>query len=339
VAVATIDGMDVTPQLLHDVEFREAKRGGYNTQDVDDFLERLAVGLERQDAQLREARQRIEAAEARVADADRRAAMAEQRAADTTDSDETLKRTLVLAQRTADAAIREAEEQAARTLGSAQDQANRLLGEAQDASARARAQAEEDARSAHEETRTQVLAEMRELEAVRDQLRDDADLLERHLDDQRARLRVAVQQLQVLLDDPGALQPLAAPVVSDVRAPHDETFAPESAPEALSTWSIEDEAWETGPGDEDAAYAEPDDEAPQEALGTDARYDAAAQPEGPPTQPVDTRGDRDGDDDAYLAELRKAMTDESPLGPRDDVSEDLFDDSSEASRSRFGRRR
>ena len=28
--------------------------------------------------------------------------------------------------------------------------------------------------------------------------------------------------------------------------------------------------------------------------------------------------DRDADDDAYLAELRKAMTDESPLGPRED---------------------
>ena len=28
--------------------------------------------------------------------------------------------------------------------------------------------------------------------------------------------------------------------------------------------------------------------------------------------------ERDADDDAYLAELRKAMTDESPLGPRED---------------------
>jgi DivIVA domain-containing protein len=338
--VATIDGMDVTPQLLHDVEFREAKRGGYNTQDVDDFLERLAVGLERQDAQLREARQRIEASEARVADADRRAAMAEQRASETSDSDETLKRTLVLAQRTADAAIREAEEQAARTLGSAQDQANRLLAEAQDASARARAQAEEDARSAHQEARAQVLAEMRELEAVRDQMRDDADLLERHLDDQRERLRLAVEQLQMLLDDPGALRPVAPPVVADIRAPHDEAVGSEPASAAQIDWPAEDDAWETGPADEhEAAYAEPGYDVPEEAPAADARYEAAAPDDGPPTQPVDTRGERDGDDDAYLAELRKAMTDESPLGPRDDVSEDLFDDSGDASRTRFGRRR
>ena len=41
--MSTIGGMDVTPQLLHDVEFREAKRGGYNTQDVDEFLEGLTA--------------------------------------------------------------------------------------------------------------------------------------------------------------------------------------------------------------------------------------------------------------------------------------------------------
>jgi DivIVA domain-containing protein len=97
--VATIDGMDVTPQLLHDVEFREAKRGGYNTQDVDEFLERLAVGLERQDTLVREARQRIEAAEARAVEAERRALQAEQSASESTASDETLMRTLVLADR------------------------------------------------------------------------------------------------------------------------------------------------------------------------------------------------------------------------------------------------
>lgn len=49
----------------------------------------------------------------------------------------------------------------------------------------------------------------------------------------------------------------------------------------------------------------------------------------------------DADDDAYLRELRKAMTDDSPLGPRDDLGpqEDLFEHGSEAPRSRFGRRR
>jgi DivIVA domain-containing protein len=37
--------MELTPQTLHAVEFREARRGGYNTRDVDDFLERVAQGV------------------------------------------------------------------------------------------------------------------------------------------------------------------------------------------------------------------------------------------------------------------------------------------------------
>lgn len=323
--------MDVTPQLLHDVEFREAKRGGYNTQDVDEFLERLAVGLERQDAQLREARQRIEAAEARVTDAERRAVLAEQRASETSDSDETLKRTLVLAQRTADAAIREAEEQAARTLGSAQEQANRLLADAQDVSARARAQAEEDARAAHEETRAQVLEEMRQLESVRDQLRSDVELLERHVDGQRERLRLAIEQLQLLVDDPGALRPVEPPVVSDVAVPPaDESRFDAPEEPVLSAWSPDEGAWTPDEDVELAAEPEPE---PRPAPA----YREPEPDEGPATQPVDMLQERDADDDAYLAELRKAMTDESPLGPRDEGT-DLYDGGDQG-RSRFGRRR
>ncbi len=320
--MATIGSMDVTPQLLHDVEFREAKRGGYNTQDVDDFLERLAVGLERQDAAVKEARSRIEAAEARVAEAERRAALAEERASETTDSDETLKRTLVLAQRTADAAIREAEEQAAKTLSSAQDQAARLLADAQESSVRARSDAEEEARRAQKEARAMVQAEMHELEAARDQLHDDVDVLERHLEEQRDRLRHTVRELQLLLDDPSALRHVELPVVSGVRAPEMEA-------DPMDMWTddeeeeVEEPVRPTPP--RSPAYAD----LPEDAID-----------EGPPTEAVDVLAERDAGDDAYLAELRKAMTDDTPLGPRDDEAGDaLFEEAVETGRSRFGRRR
>ncbi len=309
--------MDVTPQLLHDVEFREAKRGGYNTQDVDDFLERLAVGLERQDAAVKEARARIEAAEARAAEAERRAVMAEQRASETSDSDETLKRTLVLAQRTADAAIREAEEQAAKTLSSAQDQAARLLADAQESSVRARADAEEEARRAQQEARAMVQAEMHELEAARDQLRDDVDVLERHLEEQRDRVRHTVRELQLLLDDPAALRHVDIPVVSDVRAPELE--------DPMDLWVDEEEE------DEEAGRPVP----PRSPAYAEDDLDT-----GPATEAVDVLAERDPGDDAYLAELRKAMTDDTPLGPREDEDGDaLFEDAAETGRSRFGRRR
>jgi cell division initiation protein len=322
--------MDVTPQLLHDVEFREAKRGGYNTQDVDEFLERLAVGIERQDAQLREARQRIEAAEARVAEAERRAAMAEQSASETSTSDETITRTLVLAQRTADAAIREAEEQAAHTLSTAQEESARLLAEAQEVSARARAEAEDEARVAHEAARARVLEEMHELEAARDQLRADVDVLERHLDEQRERVRRAVHEMERVLDDPDALREAELPVVSDVHAPAPEApVAPRAPlvapPEEPAAWEPDDAAWTPSPAPQPSrSYVEADDE--------EVADDTA-------TQPVDVLAERDADDDAYLAELRKAMTDETPLGPRDEADEGMFDSGSETGRSRFGRRR
>jgi DivIVA domain-containing protein len=319
--------MDVTPQLLHDVEFREAKRGGYNTQDVDEFLERLAVGLERQEASVKEVRQRLEVAEARAAEAERRALQAEQAASDTSATDETLKRTLVLAQRTADAAIREAEEQAARTLSSAQEQASQLLAEAQDVAERARAEAEDEVRRAHEEARTRVLGEMRDLEVARDRLRSDVGLLERYLDEQRERVRRTLHELQRMLDDPESLREVELPVVSEVHAPVDPPAAyvdPMAEPEHPAAWEPDDEAWGAA------------DEPMEEEYAAD---DLVEDP-GPPTQPVDVLAEREADDDAYLAELRKAMTDDSPLGPRDDAGDaGLFDTGADAGRSRFGRRR
>ena len=63
--------MELTPQTLHDVEFREARRGGTTPDDVDDFLERVAAGVEAlQDACARPMT-RAESAEGRLADAHR----------------------------------------------------------------------------------------------------------------------------------------------------------------------------------------------------------------------------------------------------------------------------
>ena len=260
--------MDVTAQVLHDVEFREAKRGGYNTQDVDEFLERLAVAIDRQDAQMREARQRVAAAEQRAVEAERRAEEGDHRTGGSFDADETLKRTLVLAQRTADAAIREAEERAAHTLATAEDEAARLLADAHDATSRAYAEAEDEARRAQHEARTRVLAELQELESARDLLRNDIDILEHHIGLQRDRLRLSLRELQALLDDPAALRETMAPALSDVVVPQPE---PAPQPRRLVAQPIEeideiddvDEVDEDGPWvdedeDEDAGWSGPD---------------------------------------------------------------------------------
>ncbi|MFL6204655.1 MAG: DivIVA domain-containing protein [Acidimicrobiales bacterium] len=333
--------MDLTTDLLDNAAFREAKRG-YNTQDVDEFIEQVKAEYVGHEATLREARQRADAAEARVADAERRALEAAERANATSDADETLKRTLVLAQRTADAAIKEAEEQASRTLTSAQDQAARLLADAQEASARARAEAENEARRAQEEARTRVLAELRDLEAARDQLHTDVDNLERHLEEQRDRVRLTTRELQRLLDDPAALREVAMPVLADVVVPVADPVdvAPE-APEAIVEPEVEVEPDVAPAADEPAAWS-PDDEAWQDGAEAATPPPSPAYADvpdaGPETEAVDMLAARDADDDAYLAELRKAMTDESPLGPREE-DDGEFDTAEDAPRSRFGRRR
>ncbi len=315
--------MDLTTELLDNAAFREAKRGGYNTQDVDEFIEQVKAEYLRHDALVREARQRIEAAEARIADAERRAAETAGRSDTTNEVEDTLKRTLVLAQRTADAAVKEAEEQASRTLSAAQDQATRMLADAQEATARARAEAESDARRAQEEARTRVLGELRDLEAARDQLHTDVDTLERHLEEQRDRVRFCTRELQRLLDDPAALREMAVPIVSEVTVPvapavGDLALTPVAAPQA----GLEaEEAWmEPGAPAASPAYADP----------VDDRV----------TQTNDLVPEPAADDDAYLAELRKAMNDDAPLGPREEGDIDVsFDAGTDESRSRFGRRR
>ncbi len=130
--------MDVTPQLLKEVEFREKFRG-YDPDEVDDFLERVGVALSQLHDRLRESETHIETANAR-------AARSEARVRDNSDMDETLRRTLVLAQRTADAAIKEAEEQAAAIVGEAQTKARQQLATADERSQQSIAGADTEAK-------------------------------------------------------------------------------------------------------------------------------------------------------------------------------------------------
>jgi DivIVA domain-containing protein len=337
--------MDLTSQVLHDVEFREAKRGGYHTQDVDEFLERLAVAVDRQEAQLREARQRVAAAEARAAEAERRAEEAERRGG-SGEADETLKRTLVLAQRTADAAIREAEEQAARLLAGAEDEANRLLNEAREASAQAYADAEEEARRAQHEARSRVLAELQELEAGRELLRGDVELLEAHIEQQRERLRLTIRDLTALVEDPAALREALVPALAEVTIPA-PTPPPAQAPaghhrlvaDPLPADDLDDDAGWVAADDADD-YEPVAAPAPRPRANREDRYTQRPLQAGVELdEDIDQDLGDDEEEDAYLAELRKAMTDDEPLGPRDDELDDGYGAGPPSGRSRFGRRR
>src|ERR1700751_4963754 len=171
--------MEVSGKTLREVEFREKMRG-YHPEDVDQFLEQVAAGLEILQDRLRQAVERAQRAEAA--------------ASESGGADETLRKTLVLAQRTADMAIQEAREQAARILASAEQQAQSIL-----------ADAEERGRRTLEETIAECKAELGRLENNRSQAQQDVETLQRWLDEHKEHLRSTLSEALSAVDRAGVL--------------------------------------------------------------------------------------------------------------------------------------
>ena len=374
--------MDVTPQVINEVEFHQKLRG-YDPDEVDDFLERVASAVAQLHDRVREAEERAAAAQRRAAEAPAAAAAPAQAApveappsAQLEEEAESIKRTLLLAQKTADAAVREAKADAEALLRSAEEQANTALGEAQERARRLVADAEIAARKASDETRQRIVAEIITLEEARDALRADQGILERHLDEQRLRLRSAIGDLQRLLDDPARLRAAAPPELSGVTRPPlaDEVVAEaaadasgdepeteeEAAPEeAVASADDEDTVIDLdAPVDADDPFTgvdftppverpitggvtfTPPEDGPTRSSVSDSGVALAADDDdtGAWARFVQASDDRstgmlqmDGEDDAYLAELRKAMLEDTSatVGGVDD----------RRARTRFGRRR
>ena len=104
--------MDVTPHQLRTIELREAWRG-YRQADVDELLDRVATTIEALQAELQRQGERL--------------ARAEEQAGMGREADEMLRRTLLLAQRTADSAVSEAQERARRVLTESETRARSIL--------------------------------------------------------------------------------------------------------------------------------------------------------------------------------------------------------------------
>ena len=193
--------MDVSPQTIRQVEFRD-KLKGYHPDDVDEFLERVAAGLEIIQERLRLATDR--------------AVRAESAASGSREDDESLRRTLVLAQRTADLAVKEGKEQAARIVEAAESEAAAML-----------AAADEEARRTIAGANAQVRADVARLEGARRQLDDDVERLVRYVDEQRARTKALLTDAAANLD--AALALPGRPVLTDVD-PEVEMVQPAEVP-------------------------------------------------------------------------------------------------------------
>ena len=329
--------MDVTPRELRDIDIRE-RLGGYNKDDVDDLLERAAARIEALEGHLRALQSQ---ADAGAADASK-----------TRETEDMLHRTLLLAQRAADEAVAEAQTKARQILDDAESKSRAMVSEA-----------ETNARRQADTERLRLEGEVLELGAKRDALVADVDALERFESDYRARLRRAVEADLEMLSSKGSVAPSPRPTTHDVEmpavssttttevnipapapapAPAPPIAAPQSPPQAMSAPAP---SAVPPPAFGVAASAPP--AAPEAApvatppATPSATPSATAQPPvdaSPPweevaTPPVtrpplfDAEPDPEHlDDDAFFASLREAVTDETPLGPRDTApATDVFD--------------
>jgi DivIVA domain-containing protein len=223
--------MDLTPDLLLEAKFAPARRG-YDMNEVDDFLERCAEGLDVLLARLRAEFERAERAEAALAAAGgdvpvpaevvaAPAPVAPQPAATPPPAEpdpvrvEEPMRILIAAERTAEAAVAEARAEAERIRSEAESIASTTRSEAETLLARSRAEAEAAAREAGEEARRTIEAEVLALREDRDLLAHDVASLRGWLDGQRDRLRSTAADLQRLVDDPSALGEVPTPEVHE----------------------------------------------------------------------------------------------------------------------------
>ena len=178
---------------LRTVEFRQTLRG-YHIDDVDEYLERVAVDAEALQVQMRQAGERLNQAAERIAQLESKLHEAQQRPAAAPSgegvSDDTLQRTLLLAQRFVDQTQAEAETQARVVVAEAEERARKLVGEA-----------EARAKSVTEDTERHLREEIARLEATRAQLAGDVEAIGRHMENERNRLRNALSDMLSWVDE------------------------------------------------------------------------------------------------------------------------------------------
>ena len=317
--------MDVTPRELRDIEIREGFRG-YNRDDVDELLERAAATVEALNERLRRLTEQVSSAEG-VQGSSR-------------ETEDMLHRTLLLAQRAADEAVAEAQFKARQILDDAESKSRAQIAEAESA-----------ARRQVDTERRRLEAEVLELGSRREALLADVDGLERFESEYRARLRRALETDLESLAGQGPVAPSGRPPIHDVdlpasndsganptapplSAPHSSPQPPQTgtAPQSasadsgpptaeirgLSAWDLSNRQTEStsSPSSPSFPSSTPSTPANPDASNFPVATDATRAPLFPPEQ-------SDGeplDDEAFFASLREAVSDQAPLGPRDDAS-------------------
>jgi cell division initiation protein len=186
---------------LRTVEFRLGLKG-YNVDEVDEYLDRAAQEAEALQEHVRQLTERLRQASDRIVqlERDKRTGPSEAEAGDVAAadaavvdhglSDETLQRTLVLAQKFVDQTKRESEAEAAAIVARAEDTARAAV-----------AAAEQAAATLQTESQAKLREEVARLEATRTELATDVESMARHLESERNRLRDALSEILQWVDE------------------------------------------------------------------------------------------------------------------------------------------
>lgn len=208
-----------TPSTILNTTFKIVKKG-YDPDEVRAYLREVAGAL--QTAQDHagsvetRARQAIAKAQEAAQQAQARAAAASAQVPASSDANpDTISRALVLAQKTADDTVRAAEQEAEALRSSARREADEALHAARSEAAALAEGARSEARKAGEAERVRVEAELQQLMARLEFLRDDVAQMEAHAAHHRDRLVAVAAELQTLAARPtGGLGEARRPVLS-----------------------------------------------------------------------------------------------------------------------------
>lgn len=264
---------------IPDIRFEEESRG-YSKDQVDRVLANLAPladEIEKLQARLSEAETRAASAEARLIEARSPSQTPTPPGAPPApmpDFDETLRNTLVNAQRTADTTVREAKEEAERLRNEAEFQSNALLADARDQATEMTTEAvahrerllaeaaadrakmletakeeaqervkavEEELSQAHESERSRLLEQIGNLQHTHGLLQGDVARFERHLEARRTDVKAALDELNAVLDDPEMLRAREALEPAEIGVV-DTTDYPPIAVEVVALDELETEA-------------------------------------------------------------------------------------------------
>ena len=189
--MGTMDASQSALDSLRTVEFRETLKG-YHRDDVDEYLEKAAVEAEGLQEQLRQSGERLRQAAERISQLE---TQLEQQPVATARSeasvpDDTLQRTLLLAQKFVDETKADSEAQAARIVAEADAKARQMTEQAQSQASLLAAESEQRLRE-----------EITRLEDSRGRLTREVEAMNRHLEGERSRLRTALSEILRWVDE------------------------------------------------------------------------------------------------------------------------------------------